>query len=199
VLVSVAVWTGSLPDSVVERLVLHSSSPLQLVGHLFLHAGIFHLVGNMIFLWVFGNAICSNTSNALYALIFFSCGVAAGAVHMIADGHPAVGASGAINGIVGLTLAIYPLNRVSVFWTFLVRGGTFSVRAYGIIIFWFIFDLWGALEKGGEVAYWAHIGGFLFGLISGLLLLKLKFVETTEWDNPTLLDLTGFGEKQRRD
>ena len=199
VMVSLAVWTDSLPESVVDHLVLQSASLVQLMGHLFLHAGVIHLVGNMIFLWVFGNAICCNTSNVLYTALFFGCGMAAGAVHMIADGHPAIGASGAINGIVGLVLAIYPLNRVSVFWTFFIRAGTFAVRAYGIIIFWFIFDLWGAFGKNAGVAYWAHIGGFLFGLTAGLLLLKMRLIEVTEWDNPTLLDLLGMGTKKNRE
>lgn len=197
VAVSLAFWSGSIPDDVLNELVLQRARPTQILGHMFLHAGVFHLLGNMVFLWVFGNAVCSNTSNRLYLLLFFSCGIASALVHLAMDGNPALGASGAINGIIGIVLAVYPLNRVSVFWTIFLHGGTFSMRAYGLIIVWFLFDLWGAVARSGGVAYWAHMGGLLFGFVLGLALLKLRLIETTQWDNPTMLDLCGLGEKEQ--
>jgi membrane associated rhomboid family serine protease len=117
---------GILPEETLETLVLNGWSFPGLVGHVLLHAGLDHLIGNMIFLWVFGNAICTNTSNWLYLPVFLACTLIAAAVHVLADGSPAIGASGAMNGIVGIVLAMYPLNRVNVFWLFLVRGGSFS-------------------------------------------------------------------------
>ena len=190
VIVSAAAWTQHLPEAVVDQMVLHEWSITGLIGHQLLHSGMMHLLGNMIFLWVFGNALCANTSNWLYPILFFSCGTVAGAVHLWMDGNPAIGASGAVNGIVGLILAMYPVNRVSMFWWFfIVRATTFTVRAYLVILFWFAFDLWGALAHGGSVAYWAHVGGLLFGLTLGLVGLQLGLLRTTEWDNETLLEL----------
>lgn len=85
----------------VEALVLDGVTVPGLVGHLVLHAGFFHLFGNMLFLWVFGNAVCSWTGNKLYPAIYLFLGLAAAAAHLIGDGNPAIGASGAINGVVG--------------------------------------------------------------------------------------------------
>ena len=193
-----ALWMGSFSESEIENLVLQSWQPSQMIGSLFLHGDILHLVGNMIFLWVFGNAICSNTNNWLYPLLYFSCGLAAGAVHLLVDGGPAIGASGAINGIVGLVLVIYPVNRVSVFWWFMIRGGTFSVRSYVLIVIWLAFDIWGAMTGGGNIAYWDHLGGLAFGIGLGFLCLRFRIIETTEWDNETLPELLWPNREKER-
>lgn len=189
VLLTLSMWTGFMPEESVEMLVLHSWSPLGLIGHLFLHSSITHLVGNMIFLWVFGNALCSNTSDKLYTLLFFGAGFIAAAVHLLMDGDPAIGASGAINGIVGMILAVYPLNQVTMLWVFAIRGGTFTIPAWVVILLWFGFDIWGVISGASGIGYWAHIGGFLGGFALGMTLLKLGIIQTTEWDNETLLEI----------
>lgn len=187
--ISLAFFFGGLSDNAIERMVLGGWDFTGLFGHIFLHGGLIHLIGNMIFLWVFGNAICTNIGNARYLLAFSGCTFLAAAAHNIFDGSPAIGASGAINGVVGMVLAMYPLNRIYVFWLFLIKGGTFSVKAWVIILLWLVFDVWGVITGGGTIAYWAHIGGLVGGLAIGLVCLRLGWIELTEYDNRSLLDI----------
>jgi membrane associated rhomboid family serine protease len=184
-----AIFGGGLESGEFDALVLDGFSFPGLVGHILLHGDLPHLLGNMIFLWVFGNAICTNTNNWIYLATFLVCTLLAAVTHNLVDGSYAIGASGAINGIVGITLAMYPLNRVHLFWLFLIRGGSTSCKAWIIIVAWFAFDLWGALTGGGMIAYWAHIGGFLGGLGFGLSALHFGWFQLTEYDNRSLLEI----------
>jgi membrane associated rhomboid family serine protease len=181
--------TNSLSDDTVQDLVLGGTSVAGLVGHLFLHADFLHLAGNMLFLWVFGNAVCGMTSNLVYPLLYLAFGVLAAAAHITFDDEMAVGASGAINGVVGMAFAMYPTNRVSVFWFFFVRGGTFEMPLWALALIWCGFDAYGALAGGDDVAYWAHLGGFIAGLVAGIVTIKLRWVTLTEYDNKSLADL----------
>ena len=185
----IAMFGGGLKSGDFDALILHGFSFPGLIGHVLLHAGLIHLVGNMVFLWVFGNAICTNTNNWIYLATFLVCTLIAAVTHVLMDGTPAIGASGAINGIVGVTLAMYPLNRVHMFWVFFIRGGSTSCKAWLIILAWFMFDIWGAISGGGMIAYWAHIGGFLGGLGFGLAALHYGLFELTEYDNRSLLQI----------
>lgn len=195
VIVSLLALFGGLPDEAIDPLVLDGWSFPGLLGHVLLHGGLLHLIGNMIFLWVFDNAVCTNTNNFIYLILFLACTLLAAAVHVLADGSLAIGASGAINGIVGLVLVMYPLNRVSVLWWIVLTGGTTEVRAWVLILFWFAFDVWGAFMGGGSIAYWAHLGGLAGGIATGMLALKMGWIELTEYDNRSLLQLLA-GEKE---
>lgn len=185
----IALFGGGLESGAFDSLILDGFSLPGLFGHVLLHADLLHLIGNMVFLWVFGNAICTNTNNWVYLATFLACTLISGVTHVIWDGNLAIGASGAINGIVGLTLAMYPLNRVYLFWVFLIRGGSTSCKAWLIIVAWFLFDLWGVMTGGGMIAYWAHIGGFLGGLGFGLIALHFRWFQLTEYDNRCLLEI----------
>jgi membrane associated rhomboid family serine protease len=165
----------------------------QMLGCLFLHGGLFHLVGNMIFLWVFGNAVCATVGNGVFPVLYFFLGIAASASHLIFSGQPAIGASGAINGIVGMALVLYPANQLhcwygfsfplmGIFW----KSGKFSVRAYWMILAWSFFDILGIVLGSGGVGYWAHVGGFVNGMVIAYGLLIFKVVETYD---PTILDV----------
>lgn len=188
-IVSLAALWAQIPKEAVEALVLKGWSFPGLIGHVLLHGDLSHLVGNMICLWVFGNAVCANTSNLLYLPAFAACTLVAAVFHIMADGSPAVGASGAINGIVGIVLAMYPLNRVHVFWVFIIKGGTFSCPAWTLIVFWLAFDLWGVVSGGDMIAYWAHLGGLLCGVSVGMLFLHLGWFQLTQFDNRSLLQI----------
>ena len=189
-----------LPEGVVEAMVLDGWSVTGLLGHVLLHAGFLHLAGNMIFLWVFGNAVCANTSNLWYPVCYLGFGLAAAVAHILCDGDPAVGASGAINGVVGMAVAMYPLNRVSVAWYAFLRFGTFQVSLWGLALFWLFFDLLGAVRGGGDVAYWAHLGGFFAGIGTGWLALRKGWVELTEFDHRSLEEiLSGKTAEARRE
>jgi len=184
-----AMFSGGAASGSFDVLILHGFSFTGMFGHVLLHAGLLHLVGNMIFLWVFGNAICTNTTNWIYLATFLICTLISGVTHVLIDGSPVIGASGAINGIVGVTLAMYPLNRVHLFWVIFIRGGSTSCRAWLIILAWFAFDIWGAFTGGGMIAYWAHIGGFIGGLSFGMTALHLGWFQLTEYDNRSLLEI----------
>ena len=190
----IALLGGGLERGTFDALVLDGFSITGLFGHVLLHADIFHLAGNMLFLWVFGNAICTNTNNWIYLATFLACTLISGLTHAIMDGNLAIGASGAVNGIVGVALAMYPLNRVRLFWIFFIRGGLTMCAAWVIILVWFLFDIWGAITGGGGIAYWAHIGGLLSGLFLGLIALQLQWFQLTEFDNRCLLEIIR-GEK----
>jgi membrane associated rhomboid family serine protease len=186
----VLMLTGTIPTSIIPQLVLHEWSLSELISYQFVHAGFLHLLFNMIYLWVFGNAVCAVMNLFLYPSVYLLLGVAAGAIHMAANGSPVVGASGAISGIMGLYLAIYPTNKISCVYWFMVRTGTFEISGYLLILFWFAVDLFNAFEGAGQIAYWSHVGGIVSGFIVGILCLKLNLIERTEVDLPSILELS---------
>ncbi len=177
-------------NEVFETMVLRDWNPAGMLGSLFLHADMLHLIGNMIFLWVFGNAICSTTGNALYPAIYFFLGLCASAMHLIFSSAPAIGASGAINGIVGMAFVLFPLNKLDVAYAIpfigLVKFGKITLKSYWMIALWVVLDILGILIGGGNVAYWAHIGGFVGGMALAASLISLKRIRLFD---PTLLDV----------
>ena len=187
-----AIYGGEFYKGMVDDFVLQDFSFPGIFAHVLLHSGWSHLLGNMIFLWVFGNAVCTNTGNWGYFFTFLFCALLAACGHLIMGGGPAIGASGAINGIVGIIFAMYPLNRVHLFWLFIFYGGKTSCQAWFIILAWFAFDIWGVMHGGGRTAYWAHIGGFLGGVSIGLVALQCGWFKLTEYDNRSLLQLMRF-------
>jgi membrane associated rhomboid family serine protease len=188
-IISVAALVGALPDPLIEALVLDGFSPTGLLGYAFLHAGWMHLLGNMVFLFVFGNAICGVMNSWLYAAVYLLLGFASGVLHVVIDGHPAIGASGAISGIVGLYLAVYPTNTIRCAWIFLIRVGTTELSGWVLILGWLLLDLWGAVRGTGQVAYVAHLAGTVVGFALGFLLLRHGWIDLFEYDHPTLPDL----------
>lgn len=188
-LVFVGMAGGLIPIELIERMVLESHHPAGLFGHLLLHADILHLAGNMIFLWVFGNVICSKVGNAGYLGLYLFVGLGAAVAHLFVDGAPAVGASGAINGIIGFYIALHPVNRVHCFWWIWLRAGSFDIAGFWLVLLWVAFDLWGAMSGAPGVAYWAHLGGLAAGFFLGLFGLMLGWIRMTEYDNETVADL----------
>ncbi len=184
---------GILPASLLDAMILRSLHPAGLVGHMFLHDGLLYLLGNMWFLWIFGNALCSNIGNIAYPLAYLVVGVCVGSVHLLFKGGPAVGASGAISGVAGMILAMYPLNRVHLFWIApkdIARGHNFlEVRVWAIVIVWLLFEVLSIVAAEGDIGYWAHISGLAAGLAIGLVCLQAGWVQVTDSDNRTLLDI----------
>ncbi|MHC4680526.1 MAG: rhomboid family intramembrane serine protease [Planctomycetota bacterium] len=165
-----------------------------LFGHMWLHAGILHLVGNLIFLWLFGNAVCSKIGNLLYLPVYAGLGLIAGISHLIFSGGPVVGASGAINGIVGMYLVFFPENSISCFFWLFYRPITFSVSGCWMILLWFAFDIWGAMSGGQGVAFVAHIGGFIAGFALAVLMLKMGWV-AMQRDEKSLLQMLSMTKR----
>jgi membrane associated rhomboid family serine protease len=145
-----------------------------LITSMFLHGGWMHLGGNMLYLWIFGDNIERAIGSARFLVFYMVCGIVAGLAHIAFAGGstiPSVGASGAISGVLGGYLLMFPNNRVRV----LTRGGVASVPAIVVLGFWIVIQLISQVgsiaqtSEGGGVAYMAHIGGF----VAGLVLVKL--------------------------
>ena len=144
---------------------------------MFLHGGWMHLLGNMLFLWVFGNNIEDSMGSARFLVFYIICGLAAAAAHIFIEPGspiPTVGASGAISGVMGAYLVLYPKVRVRMLFIFVMFFRVFRVPAWLVLIWWFAVQILSALPElttmrpevsGGGVAFWAHIGGFVAGLI----------------------------------
>ena len=140
---------------------------LPLVTSMFLHSGFAHILGNMLFLWIFGDNVEAEFGHLQYLLFYFVCGIGAGLTHIAFNLHshvPALGASGAISGVMGAYIVLEPRNRIlTLIFIFVVR-----VPAVIVLGLWFAMQfLSGISELGasvnGGVAVWAHIGGFLLG------------------------------------
>ncbi|MFQ6019300.1 MAG: rhomboid family intramembrane serine protease [Dehalococcoidia bacterium] len=142
---------------------------------MFLHGGWFHLIGNMLFLWVFGDNVEDALGHLRYLFFYVITGIGAVALQVFIDQDgliPMVGASGAIAGVLGGYLVLYPRATVGVLIPWLWFLGIFPVPAVLLIGFWFLLQLFNGIASIGiavgvtsGVAYWAHIGGFLAGLI----------------------------------
>ena len=182
-------WTDNLPDEWTYQMVLTGWYVYELLGHQFLHGGLMHLLSNMAFLWVFGNALAGVMNNFVYLGLYLILGVCAAAIHLLVDGHPMIGASGAISGVLGVYLAVYPVNRIHCFYFVVVRLGWFDAPGYLLILLWFLLNLtYGLLDHTSHIAYFAHVGGFAAGFVLGMGCLKLGLIDIGDYDNPTTLD-----------
>lgn len=151
-----------------------SEAWITIFTSMFMHGGWFHLLSNMWFLAIFGNNIEERMGGARYLLFYLMSGIAAGVVQVSLNHtsiQPIIGASGAIAGIFGAFLMLFPYARIAslapIFFTFTLV----EVPAIFFLGFWFILQLfsgWLALQGTGlsEVAWWAHIGGFIFGMLT---------------------------------
>jgi len=141
-----------------------------LITSMFMHGGWAHLLGNMLFLWVFGDNLENRLGPARYLIFYLVCGIIASLAHVFLAGAdaivPSLGASGAISGVMGGYLLLFPSRRVRVF---MGRGIT-EVPAFVALGIWIVFQIisqmgvLGGDQGGGGVAYAAHIGGFIAGL-----------------------------------
>jgi membrane associated rhomboid family serine protease len=165
---------GVVPHEYAVRQDLPPHIPLPfwstLFTSMFLHAGWMHLGGNMLYLWIFGDNLERLMGSARFLLFYLICGVAAGLAQILASGAsniPSLGASGAISGVLGGYLVLFPRNRVRV----LTRGGIMSVPAVLVLGLWIVIQVisglgtFGDTAESGGVAFMAHIGGFVAGLV----------------------------------
>jgi membrane associated rhomboid family serine protease len=143
---------------------------------MFLHGGWFHIGGNMLFLWIFGNNVEDLLGRGRFLLLYFGSGVAAALAQALTAPHstiPMIGASGAIAGVLGTYALTYPRANVHCFVWILIFFRTVTVPAWLLLGFWFAMQLISGLATGRGspgVAFWAHIGGFCAGIILFLLL-----------------------------
>ncbi len=192
VCVLVFLWEINLPPLLAERAALvYGMIPSVLVGpdrldpalapipasmtlltSLFLHGDVWHLVGNMLFLWVFGDNIEDSMGHWKFLLFFLLCGAAGGIAHaaMLPEVKvPTVGASGAVAGVMGAYIMLHPKVKILVL---ALKWIPLYLPAYFVLAVWIglqVLNVW--LELGGQVAWWAHIGGFAAG---ALLILVMR-------------------------
>ena len=146
-------------------------SSFSLITSMFLHGGFLHLIGNMLYLWIFGNNIEDAMGHGRYILFYVICGVVAAMTHamMTPDSVvPMVGASGAISGILGAYLLLYPRTRILVAIPIFIFIRFIYVPAGFVLVFWFLLQVLSGTVGGGEaggVAWFAHIGGFIAGMV----------------------------------
>jgi membrane associated rhomboid family serine protease len=159
---------GTIPAQIVA-----GNGLLTLITSMFLHGGWLHLGSNMLFLWIFGDNVEDAFGHVMYLVFYFVCGIVANLAQALAAPTatvPGVGASGAIAGVMGAYIVMFGANRVRV-----LLGRTITtVPSYVMIGLWIVLQFvsgFGSVgDTGGGVAYWAHIGGFVAGVVLAFLL-----------------------------
>jgi membrane associated rhomboid family serine protease len=184
VIVFVAYWPFVTSDyqlalfydawGVVPARVAQGSDGYSLLTSMFLHGGWMHLLGNMLFLWIFGDNMEDAFGHVGFLLFYLASGVAAALLQVAADPGsriPMVGASGAIAGVLGGYLLFFPRARVDILLIFIIFFRVVPVPAWIMLGLWFGFQILNGVQAApdeGGVAYWAHAGGFVAGLLLAL-------------------------------
>ena len=161
---------GTIPGEITRGVDMHT-----LITSMFLHGGWMHLLGNMIFLWVFADNIEAIIGSGLFLVFYIAGGLVGTAAHIFTDIDsmiPSVGASGAISAILGAYLVMFPRSRIKVFILFF----TTYMPALIFLLLWFgqqllsgLGDLTPQATESAGVAWWAHIGGFVYGVLIGFM------------------------------
>lgn len=183
--VAVFLYQVSLPPGRLEALVAHLALvPAEIAyvpSHaafatvftsMFMHGGWAHLIFNMLFLWIFGNNIEDSVGHFKFVIFYLSCGIAAAAMQVVVNPDstvPMIGASGAISGVLGAYLLLFPRVRVLVLIPLFIFYRLYYAPAWLYLIFWFALQLLSGLavlgvNLTGGVAFWAHVGGFVAGV-----------------------------------
>jgi len=153
--------------------------PLTLLTSMFMHGSVMHIIGNMLYLWIFGNNVEDILGHVRFLFFYLACGVVAGLSHILVNPDstvPTVGASGAVAGVLGAYLLAYPRARVLSVIFLGIFARLVEVPAAILLLLWFVmqslqgFLSLGVREVSGGVAWFAHIGGFVAGVVGVLLL-----------------------------
>jgi len=159
---------------------------ITLITSLFLHGGFVHLFGNMIYLWVFGNAVEDALGHLRYLMFFLACGAIGSLTHALVFSNssvPSIGASGSIAGVLGAFLILRPRARIVTLFPLVVYWAMAEIHAMLFLPVWFAMQFFNgfaalaAAQKTQEVAgvaWWAHVGGFVFGALIGVLARRSK-------------------------
>jgi len=176
-------------DPRVAEYYLASLSPrlIQFICYQFLHANVWHVLGNMLFLYVFGNAVEDRLGRIGYLLFYLAGGVIAGIGHIMTSVHPVLGASGAVAAVTGAYLALFPMSNVTiVYWFFFI--GRFEVSSMLLILFRVAQDLLFQFGGVGNTAYMAHLAGYAVGFIVGIGLLFTRLLSRESYDMLSMIE-----------
>jgi len=143
------------------------------LSFMFLHGGFVHLIGNMWYLWIFGDNVEDRLGRVKFIIFYLICGIGSAIVHVYFNSQsevPCVGASGAIAGVLGAYMVTFPRARVLVLIPLFIVWQTIELPAIIVLGFWFLIQFFSGTASissthGGGVAWWAHIGGFVLGVI----------------------------------
>jgi membrane associated rhomboid family serine protease len=148
---------------------------VSLFASMFLHGGWLHLIGNMWYLWIFGDNVEDRMGHFRFLIFYLLCGLAASLVQLIfnfGSSVPSIGASGAIAGVLGAYLLSYPFARILTLVPFLIIWPIVELPAILVLGFWFVLQIFygvvtagAGAQAGGGVAWWAHVGGFVAGML----------------------------------
>ena len=174
---------------------------IGLLTYIWLHGGVaggvVRIIVNLLFLWPFGNAVCSKIDNKAYLAIYLGFGLLAGIIHLLLGGGPAVGACGVISGIVGMYIVLFPENSINCFFL-LPHPMAASISGGWVIALWFIFDLLEAGLSDLSVSYCAHILCLGAGVGLAVLMLKKNWI-VMEKDERSILQMLAREEKEEEE
>lgn len=168
---------------------------VDLLTSMFMHGGWMHLIGNMWFLWIYGDNVEDVLGHGKYALFYVLCGIAAGLVHVMLAPYsrvPTLGASGAIAGVMGAYLVKFPHSRIITLVPIFIFFTTMEIPALLILLYWFVLQIFSGVgsigysnvSDGGGVAWFAHVGGFVAGMILILVLRtreRFRYRKDLQW------------------
>lgn len=152
-----------------------------------------HLIFNMLFLYVFGNAVEDRLGKVGYLGFYLTSGVIAGLAHILTGGGPVLGASGSVAAVTGIYLALFPLSNVTIAYWLIVFIGSFVVSSMVLILFRVVLDVIFQFSGYGNTAYVAHLAGYLYGFVVGMGLLLLRLLPREPYDMLALIE-----QKRRR-
>jgi membrane associated rhomboid family serine protease len=199
--VLVFLYQLTLPEAALERFLQHFAffpvaffeAPLlswerwqPVLTSMFLHGGFMHILGNMWYLWLFGDNVEDALGHGRFLLFYLLCGIAAAVTHALTNPSsaiPTVGASGAISGVMGAYMLFFPYSRIITIVPLFITWLSVAVPAYIFLGFWAVLQVYNGMllsaENMGGVAWWAHVGGFLAGMLLGPLLRRRS--RTVRW------------------
>ncbi len=171
---------GAIPFEIMNSVDIYPPNPFpvqsSLISSMFMHGGLFHLLGNMLFLWIFGNNVEDIQSPLRFIVFYILCGLVAAFSHILqnVDSHvPMVGASGAVSGILAAYVLAFPRARVHTLFWFFIFIRVIPLPAWIVIGMWFLVQI-SNVGAPGQVAWGAHVGGFMAGLILAPFFRKRK-------------------------
>ena len=184
--VAVFLYELSMPHYALNRFIMvHGIVPDRLsyasiLTSMFIHGGFLHIAGNMWFLWIFGRGVEDLVGHGKYLFLYFACGFAAAFLHILVNAHstvPTVGASGAIAGVMGAYLIKFPRSHIVTLVFIFIFITTIDIPAFFLLLYWFAIQFFSGVgsvgystTSNGDVAWFAHVGGFIAGMLLVMLM-----------------------------
>jgi membrane associated rhomboid family serine protease len=193
----VFLYEMTLPDRAFQRFMLfYGLVPAQfsvatIFTSMFLHGDLFHFLGNMLYLWIFGDNVEDRVGHGRFVVFYLLCGVTAAAVQTAFNPDsavPMIGASGAIAGVLGAYLVMFPHSRVLTLLPFIIFWDIVEIPAIILLGLWFVLQVFsgvgslGAHNDAGGVAFWAHVAGFMAGVATIALFRRPERQRVEWWD-----------------